>query len=112
MSQGKQVSQEEHLLLLERMNNFNNVRTKVYLKNATAEQVLKHLKDFDEVIVKTQKGTTVRIRQNAIYMNGIPVASINPTSTEAGATYEQGIHKSNNFTGEQIFMKILEKYLD
>lgn len=108
---GTKVNKEEHLELLKKMNEFDNVRTKVYLKNATAEQVLKHLKDFDEVIVKTEKGTTVRVRRNAIYMNGIPVASINPTSDEAGATYEQGIRKSNNFTGEQIFIKILNKYL-
>lgn len=108
---GTKVNKEEHLELLKKMNEFDNVRTKVYLKNATAEQVLKHLKDFDEVIVKTEKGTTVRVRRNAIYMNGIPVANINPTSDEAGATYEQGIRKSNNFTGEQIFIKILNKYL-
>lgn len=113
LTQGTKVNESEHELLLERMNNFQQQKNVTYLlKGATVEQVLKELKQCDEVVCKLKDNSVLRVRENAVFINGILSESIKPTDTETGKTYEQGIHKSNNYTGRQQFIKLLQKYLD
>lgn len=136
-SQGKQVNEQEHLRLLEKMNAFQQMKSVTYLKNATVEQVLKELEKCDEVVCKLKDGSILRVRENVVYINGILSESIKPTDTETGSQYivdykEQvlewsdkyqdyvkvdkpvytNIAISNNYTGKQKFKTILEKYLD
>ena len=111
-SQGRTVNEQEHLELLEKMKQLKSNTVVTYVKGATVEQVLKELENCDEVVYKLKDGSILRIKENQIWMNGILAFSINPTSDETGATYEQGIRVSNNYTGEQHFKHILEKYLD
>jgi hypothetical protein len=111
-SQGRKINKEEHLELLEKMKQFQQQKNVTYLKNATVEQVLKELKQCDEVVCKLKDNSVLRVRENAVFINGILSESIKPTDKETGATYEQGIRKSNNYTGVQHFKTILEKYLD
>lgn len=111
-SQGKTVNKQEHEQLLEKMKQFQQQKNVTYLKNATVEQVLKELKQCNEVVCKLKDNSVLRVRENAVFINGILADSIKPTDTETGATYEQGIRVSNNFTGEQVFRSILQKYLN
>lgn len=111
-SQGKKVSKEEHQQLLEKMKQFQQQKNVTYLKSPTVEQVLKELKQYNEVVCKLKDNSVLRVRENAVFINGILSESIKPTDTETGKTYEQGIHKSNNYTGVQQFKTILEKYLN
>ena len=109
---GTKVSQEEHLLLLEKMKQLKQRKNVLVMQKATAEEVIKELETYDEVVVALKNDSILRIRPNVVYINGILAFSINPTSDEPGKTYEQGIHKSNNYTGQQRFKQILQKYLD
>lgn len=111
-TQGKQVNEQEHLQLVEKMKQFDDMKIKTYLKNPTVEQALKELENCDEVVIKLQDDSILRVKKNEVWINGILAYAIYPTDTETGKTYEQGIHKSNNYTGEQLFKMILSKYLN
>lgn len=112
-SQGRQVNESEHELLLEKMKQFQQGKTVCYLKeNPTYDNVMRELNHNDEVLIQLQDKTVLRVKPNQVWINGILAESVNPTSDETGATYEQGIRKSNNYTGVQHFKQILEKYLD
>ena len=112
-TQGKQVKEEEHLELLEKMKQLKSNTVVTYVKGATVEQVLKELESCDEVVCKLKDGSILRVcKDYKIFINGILADSVNPTSNEQGSTYEQGIRKSNNFTGEQLFKKLILKYLN
>ena len=52
VSQGTKVNEQEHLELLEKMNNFQQQKKVTYVKGATVEQVLKELENCDEVVCK------------------------------------------------------------
>ena len=137
VSQGTKVNEQEHLELLEKMKQFQQQKNVTYLKNATVEQVLKELENCDEVVVKLQDNSILRVRENVVFINGILSESIKPTDTETGSQYivdykEQvlewsdkyqdyvkvdkpvytNIAISNNYTGKQKFVQVLEKYLD
>lgn len=87
-SQGKQVNEQEHLELLEKMKQFQQQKNVTYLKGATVEQVLKELEECDEVVVKLKDGSTLRIKENAVYINGVLADSVDqPTSEETGSEY-------------------------
>ena len=137
VSQGKKVNEQEHLELLEKMKQFQQQKNVTYLKGATVEQVLKELENCDEVVVTLKDDSILRVRENVVFINGILSESIKPTDTETGSQYivdykEQvlewsdkyqdyvkvdkpvytNIPISNNYTGKQKFVSILEKYLD
>lgn len=137
LTQGTKVNESEHELLLERMKQFQQQKNVTYVKGATVEQVLKELENCDEVVCKLKDGSILRVRENVVYINGILSESIKPTDTETGSQYivdykEQvlewsdkyqdyvkvdkpvytNIPISNNYTGKQKFVSILEKYLD
>lgn len=142
MSQGKQVSQEEHLLLLEKMQELRQQKNILVMQKATAEQVIKELETYDEVVVALKNDSILRIRPNVVYINGILADHVEPTSDEPGSEYipDYDTKKwvdvkpnwvfpeprkalrtvpvytntpvSNSFTGQQRFKQILEKYLD
>lgn len=142
LSQGKQVSQEEHLLLLEKMQELRQQKNILVMQKATAEEVIKELETYDEVVVALKNDSILRIRPNVVYINGILADHVEPTSDEPGSEYipdydtkklvelkpnivfdkpRQVMRKvnvytnipiSNNFTGQQRFKQILEKYLD
>lgn len=130
-SQGKQVNEQEHLRLLEKMNAFQQMKSVTYLKNATVEQVLKELEKCDEVVVKLKDGSVLRVKENTVFINGVLADHVEPTSETKEQTfipnYEEkrlidgemkkvtvytNIPISNSFTGEQRFKQILQKYLD
>ena len=142
ISQGTKVNEQEHLELLEKMNNFQQQKKVTYVKGATVEQVLKELENCDEVVCKLEDGSILRVRENVVYINGILADSVEPTSEESTSEYivdyetqrlvelkpnivfdkpRQIMKKapvytntpiSNSFTGKQKFVSILEKYLD
>ena len=137
-TQGKQVKEEEHQELLQKMKQFEQQRAKVYLKNPTVEQVLDNLKDCNEVMILLKDDTTLRVcKDYRLYVNGIPCESIKPTSDTTGQLFkvdyttrvkvfdkvlQDFIYKdipvytniaiSNNYTGQQQFIKLLQKYLN
>ena len=141
-TQGTKVNEKEHLELLEKMNNFQQQKKVTYVKGATVEQVLKELESCDEVVCKLKDGSILRVRENVVYINGILADHVEPTSDEKTSEYipdyetqklvelkpnivfdkpRQVLRKvnvytnipiSNSFTGEQAFIKILEKYLN
>lgn len=111
-SQGRTVNEQEHLELLEKMKELKSRTVVTHLESPTVELVMKELDSCDEILIQLKDKSILRIKENQIWINGILAFSINPTSDETGATYEQGIHKSNNYTGVQHFKQILEKYLD
>ena len=142
MSQGKKVSQEEHLLLLEKMQELRQQKNILVMQKATAEQVIKELETYDEVVVALKNDSILRIRPNVVYINGILADHVEPTSDEPGSEYipDYDTKKwvdvkpnwvfpeprkalrtvpvytntpvSNSFTGQQKFKQILQKYLD
>lgn len=142
MSQGKQVNQEEHLLLLEKMQELRQQKNILVMQKATAEQVIKELETYDEVVVALKNDSILRIRPNVVYINGILADHVEPTSDEPGSEYipDYDTKKwvdvkpnwvfpeprkalrtvpvytntpvSNSFTGQQKFKQILQKYLD
>ena len=142
MSQGKQVSQEEHEQLLEKMQELRQQKNILVMQKATAEEVIKELKTYDEVVVALKNDSILRIRPNVVYINGILADHVEPTSDEPGSEYivDYDTKKwvdvkpnwvfpeprkalrtvpvytntpvSNSFTGQQRFKQILEKYLD
>lgn len=142
MSQGKQVNQEEHLLLLEKMQELRQQKNILVMQKATAEEVIKELETYDEVVVALKNDSILRIRPNVVYINGILADHVEPTSDEPGSEYipDYDTKKwvdvkpnwvfpeprkalrtvpvytntpvSNSFTGQQRFKQILEKYLD
>lgn len=142
MSQGKKVNQEEHLLLLEKMQELRQQKNILVMQKATAEQVIKELETYDEVVVALKNDSILRIRPNVVYINGILADHVEPTSDEPGSEYivDYDTKKwvdvkpnwvfpeprkalrtvpvytntpiSNSFTGQQRFKQILEKYLD
>lgn len=142
MSQGTKVSQEEHLLLLEKMQELRQQKNILVMQKATAEQVIKELETYDEVVVALKNDSILRIRPNVVYINGILADHVEPTSDEPGSEYipDYDTKKwvdvkpnwvfpeprkalrtvpvytntpvSNSFTGQQRFKQILEKYLD
>lgn len=142
VSQGTKVNEQEHLELLEKMNNFQQQKKVTYVKGATVEQVLKELENCDEVVCKLEDGSILRVRENVVYINGILADSVEPTSEESTSEYivdyetqrlvelkpnivfdkpRQIMKKapvytntpiSNSFTGHQRFEQILHKYLD
>ena len=141
-TQGTKVNEKEHLELLEKMNNFQQQKKVTYVKGATVEQVLKELESCDEVVCKLKDGSILRVRENVVYINGVLADHVEPTSDEKTSEYipdyetqklvelkpnivfdkpRQVLRKvnvytnipiSNSFTGEQAFIKILEKYLN
>lgn len=141
-SQGKPVSEKDHLELLEKMKAYQMQKHITYLKNATTDQVLKELQECDEVVVKLKDETVLRIKPNQVFVNGILADHVEPTSEESTSEYivdyetqklvelkpnivfdkpRQIMKKapvytntpiSNSFTGEQRFKQILHKYLD
>lgn len=142
ISQGTQVNEQEHLELVEKMNNFQQQKKVTYVKGATVEQVLKELESCDEVVCKLEDGSILRVRENVVYINGVLADSVEPTSEESTSEYipdyetqklvelkpnwvfdkpRQVMRKvnvytnipiSNSFTGRQKFVSILHKYLD
>ena len=142
VSQGTKVNEQEHLELLEKMNNFQQQKKVTYVKGATVEQVLKELESCDEVVCKLKDGSILRVRENVVYINGVLADSVEPTSEESTSEYipdyetqklvelkpnwvfdkpRQVMRKvnvytnipiSNSFTGKQKFVSILHKYLD
>lgn len=142
ISQGTKVNEQEHLELLEKMNNFQQQKKVTYVKGATVEQVLKELENCDEVVCKLKDGSILRVRENVVYINGILADHVEPTSEESTSEYivdyetqrlvelkpnivfdkpRQIMKKapvytntpiSNSFTGHQRFEQILHKYLD
>lgn len=142
MSQGKQVSQEEHEQLLEKMQELRQQKNILVMQKATAEEVIKELKTYDEVVVALKNDSILRIRPNVVYINGILADHVEPTSDEPGSEYivDYDTKKwvdvkpnwvfpeprkalrtvpvytntpvSNSFTGQQRFKQILQKYLD
>ena len=142
MSQGKQVNQEEHLLLLEKMQELRQQKNILVMQKATAEEVIKELETYDEVVVALKNDSILRIRPNVVYINGILADHVEPTSDEPGSEYipDYDTKKwvdvkpnwvfpeprkalrtvsvytntpiSNSFTGQQRFKQILQKYLD
>lgn len=142
MSQGTKVSQEEHLLLLEKMQELRQQKNILVMQKATAEEVIKELETYDEVVVALKNDSILRIRPNVVYINGILADHVEPTSDEPGSEYipDYDTKKwvdvkpnwvfpeprkalrtvpvytntpiSNSFTGQQRFKQILEKYLD
>lgn len=130
-SQGKQVNEQEHLRLLEKMNAFQQQKKVTYVKNATVEQVLKELESCDEVVVKLKDSSILRVKENTVFINGVLADHVEPTSDIKEQmfipNYEEkrlidgemkkvtvytNIPISNSFTGEQRFKQILQKYLD
>ena len=139
---GTKVSQEEHLLLLEKMQELRQQKNVLVMQKATAEEVIKELETYDEVVVALKNDSILRIRPNVVYINGILADHVEPTSDEPGSEYipdydtqklvelkpnivfdkpRQVLRKvnvytnipiSNNFTGQQRFKQILQKYLD
>ena len=111
-SQGKKVNEQEHLELLEKMKQLKSRTVVTHLESPTVELVMKELDSCDEILIQLKDKSILRIKENQIWMNGVLVGSVKPTSDEVGSTYEQGIRKSNNYTGVQHFKQILEKYLE
>ena len=139
---GTKVSQEEHLLLLEKMQELRQQKNILIMQKATAEQVIKELETYDEVVVALKNDSILRIRPNVVYINGILADHVEPTSDEPGSEYipDYDTKKwvdvkpnwvfpeprkalrtvpvytntpvSNSFTGQQRFKQILQKYLD
>ena len=87
MSQGKQVSQEEHEQLLEKMQELRQQKNILVMQKATAEEVIKELKTYDEVVVALKNDSILRIRPNVVYINGILADSVEPTSEESTSEY-------------------------
>ena len=87
MSQGKQVSQEEHEQLLEKMQELRQQKNILVMQKATAEEVIKELKTYDEVVVALKNDSILRIRPNVVYINGILADHVEPTSDEPGSEY-------------------------
>lgn len=142
-SQGKQVNEQEHLELLEKYKQFQQQRAVSYLTTgATYEDIIKELEECDEVVVKLKDNSVLRIKENAVFINGVLADHVEPTSEETGSEYlpdyetqklvelrpnivfdkpRQIMKKvniytnvpiSNNYTGQQRFKQIIEKYLD
>ena len=120
VSQGTAVLESKHQELVEIMKEYQDKNKITYLKNPTVEQVMKHLQECDEIVIKLDSmgledevdATILRIKENQVWVNGILAYAINPTSSETGKTIQNTIHVSNNYTGQQVFRSILQKYLN
>ena len=87
MSQGTKVNQEEHEQLLEKMQELRQQKNILVMQKATAEEVIKELKTYDEVVVALKNDSILRIRPNVVYINGILADSVEPTSEESTSEY-------------------------
>lgn len=87
-SQGKKVNEQQHLELLEKMKQYQQLKTVSYLKTgATVEQVLEELENCDEVIITLKDNSVLRVKENQVWINGILADHVEPTSDEKTSEY-------------------------
>ena len=110
---GKVLIGEEFKKELEKLNEIEKNRITVeFDKNADIDDILNTLKSVDEIKVKLDDKTVLRLHHNNRYMINDELYGFNASDTEDGFTEDKGKRVSNNFTGKELYRKYIQFLLN
>ena len=95
---------------LEKLNEIEKKRIVVeFDKNADIDDILNTLKVVDEIKIKLDEETVLKLHHNNKYMINDELYGFNASDTEEGFTEDKnGKRVSNNFTGSQLYRKYIK----
>ena len=110
---GKVLTGEEFKKELQKLNEIEKNRITVeFDRTADIDDILNTLKVVDEVKIKLDDETVLRLHHNNRYMINNELYGFNATDIEKGYTEDKGKKVSVNFTGEQLYRKYIQFLLN
>ena len=104
----KVLNSDEFEKELNKLNEIEKNRIVVeFDKTADIDDILNTLKSVDEIKVKLDDKTVLRLHHNNRYMINDELYGFNATDTDKGFTEDKGKRVSNNFTGNDLYRKYI-----
>ena len=110
---GKVLTGEEFKKELQKLNEIEKNRITVeFDRTADIDDILNTLKVVDEVKIKLDDETVLRLHHNNRYYINDELYGFNASDIEKGYTEDKGKKVSINFTGEQLYRKYIQFLLN